>query len=29
MSKTNFLALQEIIINKIENFIKKPYKVPY
>ena len=26
MNKTNFLVLQEIIIDKIENLIKKPYK---
>ena len=26
MNKTNFLILQEIIIDKIENLIKKPYK---
>ena len=25
MNKTNFLVLQEIIIDKIENLIKKPY----
>ena len=31
MSKTNFLLLQEIIIDKIENLIKKPNfkKMPY
>ena len=30
MNKTNFLVLQEIIIDKIENLIKKPYlKNPY
>ena len=26
MKKTNFLVLQEIIIDKIEDLIKKPYK---
>ena len=25
MNKTNFLVMQEIIIDKIENLIKKPY----
>ena len=25
MNKSNFLVLQEIIIDKIENLIKKPY----
>ena len=29
MNKTNCLVLHEIIIEKIENFIKKPYKKPY
>ena len=26
MNKTNILVMQEIIIDKIENLIKKPYK---
>ena len=30
MNKTHFLVLQEIIIDKIESLIKKPYiKKPY
>ena len=29
MNKTNCLVLHEIIIEKIENVIKKPYKKPY
>ena len=29
MNKTNCLVLHEIIVEKIENFIKKPYKKPY
>ena len=26
MNKTNILVMQEIIIDKIENLVKKPYK---